>query len=122
MCAAVVAVPITVHAATTINVPANYPTIQEAIGAAVNSDTIVVAPGTYNELINFNGKAITVQSAQGGLRRLLGDCLSSGQHYKEPRGPAAPDRIPTVPIDNGWNRTSDQPAAAAIALSSSGVR
>jgi hypothetical protein len=65
LCAAVLVAPITVHAATTIYVPANYPTIQAAIGAAANGDTVVVSPGTYNELINFNGKAITVQSAKG---------------------------------------------------------
>src|SRR5262249_6645224 len=54
-----------VHAATTINVPANFPTIQAAINAAASGDTIVVSPGTYMEHINYLGKAITVESAQG---------------------------------------------------------
>ncbi len=41
-----------------INVPGDQPTIQAGIIAAMNGDEIVVAPGTYFETINFNGKAI----------------------------------------------------------------
>ena len=52
-------------AGTVINVPADQPTIQEAINAAVNGDTVLVAPGTYLENINFLGKAITVAGAKG---------------------------------------------------------
>ncbi len=51
--------------AATINVPADQPTIQAAINAAVTGDTVLVAPGTYKENINFMGKAITVTSSGG---------------------------------------------------------
>jgi parallel beta-helix repeat protein len=51
--------------AATINVPADQPTLQQAISAASNGDTILVAPGTYHENINFLGKAITVASTGG---------------------------------------------------------
>src|SRR5947209_17851598 len=56
--------PLTARAAT-INVPAGQPTIQAAINAASNGDTVLVAPGTYYENINFMGKAITVTSYCG---------------------------------------------------------
>ena len=46
-----------------INIPDDYPTIQQGIDAAVNSDTILVQPGTYPENINYNGKNITVASS-----------------------------------------------------------
>ena len=48
--------------AVTINVPEDYTTIQEGITASVDGDSVLVAPGTYTENINFNGKAITVGS------------------------------------------------------------
>lgn len=43
-------------------VPDQYRTIQEAIEASAQSDTVVVGPGTYFENINFRGKAITIRS------------------------------------------------------------
>ena len=45
----------------TLNVPGSYSTIQAAINAAADGDTIIVGPGTYYENINFLGKAITVR-------------------------------------------------------------
>ncbi len=40
-----------------------YDAIQEAIGASVNGDEIIVQPGTYIENINLLGKAITLRSS-----------------------------------------------------------
>lgn len=37
----------------TIKVPADYPTIQQGVTAAVSGDTVLVAPGVYNENIVF---------------------------------------------------------------------
>ena len=49
----------------TINIPDDYPTIQAGINASVNGDTVLVAPGTYTENINFSGKAIVLLSSGG---------------------------------------------------------
>src|SRR5215471_283986 len=49
----------------TIRVPADSPTIQRAIAIATDGDTILVAPGTYQETINYQGKAITIVSEAG---------------------------------------------------------
>jgi Bacterial Ig-like domain (group 3) len=49
----------------TIHVPADQPTIQAGINAANTGDTVLVAPGTYYENIDFMGKAITVTSSGG---------------------------------------------------------
>ncbi len=48
--------------AATINIPADYSTIQGAIDAAVDGDLILAAPGAYLENIDFLGKAITLRS------------------------------------------------------------
>lgn len=57
--------PLNFLSAATINVPADQPTIQDAINAANPKDVVVVAPGTYFGNINFEGKAITVRSSGG---------------------------------------------------------
>lgn len=48
-----------------IHVPADSSAIQGGINGAINGDTVLVAPGTYYEHINFNGKAILVTSESG---------------------------------------------------------
>jgi hypothetical protein len=57
--------------AATINVPAGQATIQAAINAANNGDTVLVAPGTYYGLIDFKGKAITLKSSGGAAVTIL---------------------------------------------------
>jgi serine protease len=57
--------------AATINVPADQPTIQDAINAASNGDAIVVAPGTYKENIDYHGKAVTIRSSSGAEQTII---------------------------------------------------
>ena len=76
--------------AATINVPADYTTIQAAVDAASGGDVILVAPGTYtgtgNEVVDMLGKAITIRATGtpeqtiihgGGARRVI--TCSSGE-------------------------------------------
>ena len=48
--------------ATDLLVPQQYATIQAAINAAVTGDSVLIAPGIYNEALTITGKAITVRS------------------------------------------------------------
>ena len=43
-------------------VPSEFSTIQGAIEASANGDSVLVSPGFYPETINFEGKSITVTS------------------------------------------------------------
>lgn len=52
--------------AATILVPGDQATIQAGINAAATEDTILVAPGTYEETVDFLGKWITPRSEGGG--------------------------------------------------------
>jgi hypothetical protein len=52
------------HAAV-FNVPGDFSTIQAALNAAQNGDTVLVAPGTYTQSLNFNGRAIELRSTAG---------------------------------------------------------
>lgn len=55
-----------VLAATIRYVPGDYPTINAAINAASDGDTIVVAAGLYKENVNIN-KSLTLKGAQAGV-------------------------------------------------------
>ncbi len=57
----------------TINVPADYPTIQLAITTAgLTGDVIVVAPGLYPEAIVIDGKSLIIQGAGAGSSIITG--------------------------------------------------
>ena len=52
-------------AQSTLHVPGDHATIQAAIEAAVDGDTVLVAPGTWVEQVDLLGKGITLRSSGG---------------------------------------------------------
>ncbi len=66
--------------AATLGVPSQYATIQAAVNAAQNGDTVLIADGTYtgpgNVDIDFGGKNIAVTSQNGAATTII-DCGGS---------------------------------------------
>ncbi len=60
----VIWIPATAHAATVLNVPAAYPTVRAALVAAVDGDTVLVAPGHYFGDFTVHA-GVTVRSEAG---------------------------------------------------------
>jgi predicted outer membrane repeat protein len=61
-----------------INVPDDYPTIQEAIDAADDGDEVVIAQGEYFENIDLDGKAITVRSTDPTDAAVVANTIING--------------------------------------------
>ena len=62
---------VSVFAQSTIRVPQDAPTIQQAIASASNGDTVLISPGTYHENIQFLGKAITVEGSGTAAQTII---------------------------------------------------
>src|SRR5438552_19079403 len=88
-------------AQSTIHVPAAQATIQGAINVANNGDTVLVAPGTYYENINFNGKAVTVTSS-GGPSVTIIDGGQNGSVVTFDSGETMSSGLNGVSIQNGY--------------------
>src|SRR5215471_1863564 len=76
------------QAQTTIHVPADVPSIPQAIDQAHDGDTILVSPGTYFGNFTFQGKAITVASTDGPVVTILDpQNVTSGVMFLNGEGP-----------------------------------
>jgi len=65
----------------TLDVPATYPTIADALVVAAPGDTVLVAPGTYFESdLTFGGKDLTLKSAAGPEVTIL-DAQTNGRLF-----------------------------------------
>jgi len=90
----------------TLYVPSpDCPTIQSAIDAAGDGDTILVAPGRYtgtgNKNLDFHGKILTLRSENGAATCSI-DCkgLGRGLRFHSEEGPHA--RVEGFTIENGY--------------------
>lgn len=88
--------------AATIRVPADQPTIQQAITAATSGDIIVVSPGVYLETIDFGGKIITVTSEQGPEATII-DAGGAGSVVTFRSGETRNAILSGFTIRGGWN-------------------
>jgi len=89
----------------TLRVPSQYPTIQEAINTSHNGDTVLVAPGTYsgtnNYALSFLGKRIMVTSEAGFTVTII-DCqgLDRGCYFRS--GEDSASILEGFTIQNGF--------------------
>jgi hypothetical protein len=73
-----------------LQVPGGYPSIQAAMDAAQQGDTVLVAQGTYHERIDFKGKEITVVSSHGAASTVIdGGQAGSVVTFSSLEGPGA---------------------------------
>ena len=104
--------------ANVIHVPGDQPTIQAGINAASNGDTVLVAPGTYSENIDFLGKAITVKSSGGASVTVIdGGQLASVVTFQSGETPAAV--ITGFTIQNGLATNINQIGGGIAVLNGS---
>ena len=91
----------------TIYVPDGSPSIQAAINAANDGDTIVIRDGVYTGTGNFNldflGKAITVKS-QNGPSNCIIDCQQKGMGVSFHSGEGGGSVLSGITIKNGLSQ------------------
>lgn len=91
-----------VAGAAVLNVPADYPTIQSAILAASAGDEVLVAPGIYNEAIDFLGKEIVVASVAGAEKTILDGVGLNTSVVRSVSGETAATHLVGFTIRKGW--------------------
>ncbi len=91
--------------AETINVPADYLSIQDAIDASANGDIVRLAAGTYFEHeLKLNGKAITLEGSLDGKGELASTINAENHSWiiKCNDGEAADTIIRNLVLENGY--------------------
>jgi putative cofactor-binding repeat protein len=86
----VLAAQIPLASAAVLRVPQDYPSIQQAIDAAASGDTVLVAPGTYPENIDYRGKDLRITGEQGPQLTIIdGGSRGSVVAFRSGEGAAA---------------------------------
>ncbi|MCP4634130.1 MAG: T9SS type A sorting domain-containing protein [candidate division Zixibacteria bacterium] len=96
----ILALGFTQASATIINVPVDQPTINDAIDISSPGDTVLVAPDTYYENVNFDGKGIYLSSS-GGPDITTIDGSGSGYVVELSNGESSDATIEGFTIANG---------------------
>jgi len=88
-----------------IRVPYDQSTIQAGIDAASDSDTVLIADGTYtgdgNKNLDFKGKAIIVQSENGPTNCII-DCENEGLGFYFHTAEGNDSQLVGVTVTNGY--------------------
>jgi len=87
-----------------IRVPGNYPTIQEALDAAGDGDTVLLCPGIFRGILNrnldFHGKSIELTSEYGADYTII-DCEFDGRGIFFQSGESESATVSGITIKNG---------------------
>jgi len=85
-----------------LRVPEDQPTIQAAIDAALPGETVVVAPGFWDERIHIRDKAITLRGVSGAERTTLSGTGSAGPVITVEGALARGTRIEGLTVSGGY--------------------
>ncbi|MBN2172329.1 MAG: right-handed parallel beta-helix repeat-containing protein [Candidatus Krumholzibacteriota bacterium] len=103
--------------AATWHVPDDFPTIQPALDAADNGDTVLVAPGTYigngNRNLDLLGKDLRVIGEVGSAATII-DCQDASRAFTVDANPYPFTLIQGFTIRNGIGVTPSTAAGGAI--------
>ncbi len=108
-----------------LRVPSQYPTIQSAIDAASNGDTVLIADGVYtgpgNKNLDFGGRAITVES-ENGRENCIIDCEQDGRGFHFRNGEGQDSAMKGLTVRNAFvdETSANGPFGGAVLCESSG--
>lgn len=104
--------PVLHHARVAADGSADFTTIGAALAVAEDGDTILVAPGTYREQIDFGGRTVRIEST-GGPEVTTLDAERGGANIVATNGENAGTAVVGFTLANGRD---DQGAAAHVEL------
>ena len=75
------------------HVPSQYPTIQAAVNAANDGDTIRIAPGIYNERVLMEGRAVALRGEVGKAAQTIINAAASNGGAVDISGVTTPSQL-----------------------------